>query len=474
MNEMITGLGMSPLEALVLLGAVALVLARWTSASVRRPVTLAAVALVLLPGVVLVALGPRWHMAPVLAGAGVALAFAVPSFLPRPADRPAWRAQWWLAAPGSVLCLVLIAVGPVTAWALPVPVFPEPSGQYSVGTTVLEWTDPDREETATPAPSDHRTVVVQLWYPAQKGATDNHQAQYLGRTRPEARTVADALAGYLGMPKFVLDNIVPARTHSMFDVAAAPEGGRFPVVLFSPGLGGVRTQNTAWAEELASRGYLVVGLDHPYDSAAVVLADGRTIRTMVTAAGDPVRWTAVRAADLSFVLTQLDRLDKGQFPSPLSGRIDIHRAAVTGHSIGGAAALQAARQDTRFAAVINLDGFPRDPADQPLQQPILAVAHPVDPQENPTYLPSLDRVLQRSTATSYLLTVPGSAHLTFTDGPLYLPPVPALVGSLSPSESLQMTVDASAAFLDTTLRNKPDNLSTLLSAYGQLNTYHRP
>ncbi|MFC7247110.1 hypothetical protein ACFQO7_31930 [Catellatospora aurea] len=474
MTEMITGLGMSPLEALVLLGAVALVLARWTSAGVRRPVTLAAVALVLLPGVALVALGLRWHMVPVLAGAGVALAFAVPTFLARRADRPVWRARWWLAAPGSVLCLVLIAFGPVTAWALPVPVFPEPSGQYSVGTTVLEWTDPDREETATPTPSDHRTVVVQLWYPAHRGATDKHQAQYLGRTRPEARTVADALAGYLGVPGFLLDNLAPARTHSMFDIAATPEGGRFPVVLFSPGLGGVRTQNTAWAEELASRGYIVAGLDHPYDSAAVVLADGRAIRTMVTATGDPVHWTAIRAADLSFVLTQLDRLDKGELPSPLTGRIDIHRAAATGHSIGGAAALQAARQDTRFAAVINLDGFPRDPANQPIRQPILAVAHPVDPQENPTYLPSLDQVLQRGTSPSYLLTVPGSAHLTFTDGPLYLPPVPALVGSLGPLESLRMTVDVSAAFLDTTLRDKPDNLSARLSAHGQLKTYRRP
>jgi predicted dienelactone hydrolase len=48
------------------------------------------------------------------------------------------------------------------------------------------------------------------------------------------------------------------------------------VVLFSPGLAGVRSQNTAWAQELASHGYVVVALDHPYDSAA--LADGRAPR----------------------------------------------------------------------------------------------------------------------------------------------------------------------------------------------------
>ena len=49
------------------------------------------------------------------------------------------------------------------------------------------------------------------------------------------------------------------------------------MVLFSPGLAGVRSQNTAWAQELASHGYVVVALDHPYDSAAL-LADGRAPR----------------------------------------------------------------------------------------------------------------------------------------------------------------------------------------------------
>ncbi len=57
---------------------------------------------------------------------------------------------------------------------------------------------------------------------------------------------------------------------------------------------------------------------------------------------------------------------------PLAGRIDPDRVAVTGHSLGGAAALQAARQDPAFAAAINLDGYPRDPSGEPYRQPVLA------------------------------------------------------------------------------------------------------
>lgn len=183
--------------------------------------------------------------------------------------------------------------------------------------------------------------MVQLWYPARQSPAGTPRAQYLGRTQDEARTVSAALARGVGLPGFLVDGVPHARSRSVFDAPVAGGGGRFPVVLFSPGSGGVRTQNTAWAEELASHGYLVAALDHPYDSAAVVLADGRTVTTETSSSGDADQdeqlaagWTAVRAADLGFVLTQLDGLDRAGSDDPLTGRLDTGRAAVTGHSMG--------------------------------------------------------------------------------------------------------------------------------------------
>ncbi|MET9887036.1 hypothetical protein ABZZ20_28615 [Streptomyces sp. NPDC006430] len=478
-NEIIAGLHMSPLEVLALLGAVALVVARWLPPAVRPPVTIAAGAVFALSTIVLSVVGIRWQMLPVLAGAVFTLPFVLSPLLRNRPGRPVWRARWWLALPGSVVCVGLIATGPVAAWACPVPVFPEPTGHFAVGTRVMQWTDPNRPETATPETGDRRTVVVQLWYPAAKSPTGAQWAQYLGRTQQEARTVSDALASYAGLPGFLVDGVPRAHTHSVFDAPVANEGGRFPVVLFSPGLGGVRTQNTAWAEELASNGYVVAALDHPYDSAAVILADGRTINTEITSTGNDeednkraVETTGIRAADLSFVLTQLDRLDRGETAGPLTGRLDTGRAAVTGHSLGGGAALQAARQDRRFAAVIDLDGYPRDPDLRPFHQPALALTQAISPQTDPRYLPRLTEVLGLGTATSYRLTIPGAAHLTFTDGPLYLPPVPSIVGSLGRTESPRVVAATTLAFLDTTLRNKPGDLSGVLSAYGDLSVYH--
>ncbi|MFF4815532.1 alpha/beta hydrolase family protein [Kitasatospora sp. NPDC001309] len=498
-TEIITGLSMSPPEFLAVLGALALVVARWLPPAARPRVTVAAVAVLVLATAVLGVVGLRWQLLPVLAGAALALPFALAPLLRRlrrihrfaadpatdPGDpaapgRPGWRARWWLALPGSAACVGLIAAGPVAAWAFPVPVFPEPSGPFAVGTRVVQWTDPQRPETFTADPDDRRTVVVQLWYPARKSPADAPRAQYLGRTEQEARTVSDALAHGVGLPGFLVDGVPRARTHAVFNAPVSGGDERFPVVLFSPGAGGVRTQNTAWAEELASHGYVVAGLDHPYDSAAVVLDDGRTIRTATTSSGDrdtdeqlAAGWTAVRAADLGFALTQLENLDRSGSSDPLAGRLDTGKVAATGHSMGGAAALQAARQDPRIDAVIDLDGFPHGPTTPALHQPVLALTQAVTPGTDPRYLPRLTEALALDTATGYRLTVPGAAHLTFMDGPLYLPPVPQIVGSLGRTASPHLVAATTLAFLDTTLRHAPGDLAGTLSAYGSLSV-HRP
>ncbi|MER7206282.1 dienelactone hydrolase family protein [Streptosporangium sp. NPDC000239] len=480
MTEIIAGLYMSPLELLSLLGALALVVARWLASPARPYVTITAGTVFVLSAIALGVTGLRWQMLPVLAGAAVAFPFALAPLLGRRTGRSAWRARWWLALPGSAVCACLIAGGPVAAWAFPVPVFPEPSGRFAVGTRVAQWTDPHRPESFTADPDDRRTVVVQLWYPARRSPAGARRAQYLGRTEQEARVVSGTLARQVGLPGFLIDGVPRARSRSVFDAPVAGGSERFPVVLFSPGSGGVRTQNTAWAEELASHGYVVATLDHPYDSAAVVLADGRTIHARTASTGDrdkddrlAVGWTAVRASDLGFVLTQLERLDRGEITDPLAGRLDTGRVAVTGHSMGGAAALQAARQDNRFDAVIDLDGYPHGPASPALNQPALALTQAVTPGTDPRYIPRLTEALKSGTATNYRLTVPGAAHLTFMDGPLYLPPVPSIVGSLGRAESPRVVAAATLAFLDATLRHEPGDLARGLSAYGDLSV-HRP
>ncbi|MFJ5924318.1 alpha/beta hydrolase family protein [Kitasatospora sp. NPDC092948] len=482
-TEIITQLSMSSVEFVTVLAALALVAARWLPPAARPRVTVVAAVTLVLSAAVLGVTGIRWQLLPVLAGAAAALSFALPPLLRRlfrrrPGQRQARRAPWWLALPGTAACTALVITGPIAAWAFPVPVFPEPSGPYAVGTRVVQWTDPDRPETFTAEPDDRRTVVVQLWCPARNSSANTLAARYLGRTPQEARTVSDALARGAGLPAFLLGGAAQARTHAHADAPVADGDERFPVVLFSPGSGGSRSQNTAWAEELATHGYVVAALDHPYDSAAVVLDDGRVIRTATTSTGDrdaderlAADWTAVRAADLRFVLTRLDDLDRGTTPDPLTGRLDTHRTAATGHSMGGAAALQAARQDPRIGAVIDLDGFPHGPTTPDLRQPVLALTSAAR-NPDPRYLPRLTEALAHDTATTYRLAVPRTAHLTFTDAPLYLPPLPSITGTLTRADAPRLVTAATLAFLNSTLRHTPDDLTRTLSTYGSLTVHH--
>lgn len=453
---------MAAAEIAVVLGAVALVLGRWAPARARRPVTVGGAGLVVLAAVVALATGARWPLVPVLVGAVLAVPFLVGALRDRRV-----RARW--AVPGAVLCLGVVALGPAAAWAFPVPVFPVPTGPYAVGTTVAQWTDPDRPEPATPDPGDHRVVVAQLWYPAAAVSADAPRAQYLGRTPDEARTVVEAEAASFGLPGFVVDGAVRARSNAVPD--AGPADGRFPVVLFSPGSNGVRGQDTALAEELASRGYLVAGLDHLHDSAAVVLDDGAVVSGRAEAAyaaayasDDPAaahrltaELTGLRVGDMRFALTQLGRLDRGELPGPLAGRIDTARAAVTGHSFGGASAVRALGEDPRFLGAVDLDGGIGVPPTGPLHRPVLAVtsAGYYDDAANPGYRTGLDRALDLG-APGYRLTVPGSGHLDLTDLPLWLPPVPGLIGWDARSTAPATTAEVTALFLDHVLRGGPD------------------
>jgi hypothetical protein len=178
---------------------------------------------------------------------------------------------------------------------------------------------------------------------------------------------------------------------------------------------------------------------------------------------------AVKAGDLSSALTHLRRLDSGEVHSILAGRLDTDRAAVVGMSAGVGGAF--ARTDERFSAVVALDGYPYDADPGSYDQPVLALTNRTGIADNPRYLPALERMLQLSTTTGYLLVIPGTVHPTFTDAPLWWPPVPSLVGSLGRTEGNRIITEVTIGFLDAELRNQPTDLPGLFSENGELSVY---
>ncbi len=381
---------------------------------------------------VVLVLEPRWMIVPL----GMSVALAAATLALRVARRPARRSRAraeavtaWLTSAAAAGAAV-VAGG--AAWALPTLELPVPSGSRAVGTSVLQW-DAGAPERFTDDPDDTRVLVAQLWYPTE--------AIGPGRAYLEGSTVSDAIAAQVGLPGFLLDGVVQGRTNAVEDAPRAD--GAFPVVLFSPGLGGVRTQNSAWAEDLASHGYVVASVDHPYDSAAVVLTDGTVISSTLEATGDDEAdqrvaddLAGIRADDL---ISTLDRLET---------HLDVDGVVTAGHSLGGAAAILAAVRDERVDAVVNLDGLPR--GGRPTV-PVLAVVAG-EGTGSAVSDARYDAALTRALAScGTRVVVQGAQHLSFTDAALFLPPLPSLIGSGGRTAGLDVATRQTRAFLDTAL-----------------------
>lgn len=219
---------------------------------------------------------------------------------------------------------------------------PTPTGRLSVGVTDLHLTDHTRADPWSPAPAP-RELMVRAWYPA---------IPITPRARYADEATSTAVADYLNAP--IGGGVQPflhrVRPNARQD--APLFGAGWPVLLYSHGRGSLRSVGAALAEDLASHGYVVLSVDHTYDAAAVRFPDGRVVRNNRSPNASEEERTEearVRAADLR---STLDLLGTTRFHN----RVDLTRVGALGHSIGGAAAAEAIRTDSRFRAGINLDG----------------------------------------------------------------------------------------------------------------------
>jgi dienelactone hydrolase len=414
---------------------VALVVAAWTPLRHNRVVVVALVSLITVGCVAVLFAEPRWMLVPLAAAAALALASVALRAARRPASRVGRMARAGTVVVTSLAAVVAALLAGGAAWALPTLALPHPSGPHGVGTTTIQW-DTLAAEVLTAEPDDTRVLVAQLWYPTEESGP---REAYVGSS-----AVSDAIAAQAGLPGFLLDGVVNGTTNAVSD--ASPADGVFPLVVFSPGLGGVRTQNSVWAEHLASNGYIVAAVDHPYDSAAVVLDDGTVIASTLTTTGDDETdqrraddLASIRAGDL---LATLDRLEEDWA---------FDGVASAGHSIGGAAAIIAASRDERVEAVIDLDGLPRGGRPTVPVLAIVAGGGTGSAESDARYDAALTEVLA---TCGTRVVVAGAQHLGFTDAALFLPPLPALIGSEGRTAALDVANRETRSFLDAALSDQ--------------------
>ena len=123
--------------------------------------------------------------------------------------------------------------------------------------------DPNRSEIYSENPAGKRELVTWIWYPAAAPL--------------DARPVAYLPAGWQSVDQLLGVDSATARCHAIGDPPVTPEPPSFPVLIFSPS-GFPPLMWAAIAEELASHGYVVVGVNHTYETPVTVFADGRVVQ----------------------------------------------------------------------------------------------------------------------------------------------------------------------------------------------------
>lgn len=184
--------------------------------------------------------------------------------------------------------------------------------------------------------------------------------------------------------------------------------GKFPLIVFSHGNGGTRTQNTFWCDYLASHGYVIVSADHTAN-ARVTIIKGKPVLYR----NDQRENSAVdRPKDMSFLLDQMT-LWNGGADSRFSGKLDLSKPVASGMSFGSMTAIRVADVDPRFKAVIAMSGAPE--AHTNLTVPSLYMLGEEDRTIGPKGNARVRDVFAKHQRDGYLLAIKDGGHYSFTD-----------------------------------------------------------
>ncbi len=355
----------------------------------------------------------------------------------------------------------LVALASAIPLLLPVPRIADPSGPHSVGTSIFELTDASRNELYS-GRDESRRFMIQVWYPSEAGES-SARAPWMAN----AEIYAPAIAEHIHLPSFFLDHLALVKIPAYKDAAVASAEKSFPIILFSHGWQGFNAQNTGQALELASHGFVVVGVQHTYGAVVTVFPDGTIAGNNPDALPDGVpddeyeiaaqkladQW----AGDLGYVLDFLKSQNEDS-ASPFYAALDLERVGAYGHSTGGGAAIQFCGTDSRCKALFGQDPFMRPVSSavigSGIPQPSFFMFSQVWADETGSRNNILFRAFYPSNTNPLgAVSIEGTAHYDFTDLPLLslLAPQLGLKGPINGKLVTKIVNDYLLAFFEHTL-----------------------
>jgi dienelactone hydrolase len=291
----------------------------------------------------------------------------------------------------------------------------------------MAWADDAHSDTLAPVPGTKRELLVWIWYPSAPGPSAAMMADYL----PVPMRAAGARANHAPLLMRLLTRD-PSRVHahSLRSPDVSLQQRSYPVVIFRAGASAPVTNYSTLAEDLASHGYVAVGFDAPYRTGLVVFPDGRVIAR--TPENNPELFSgqefdrvgnkllAAWTADIGFVLDQLERLNTSDVSGKLTGRLDMTRVGVFGHSFGGAQAAQFCSEDSRCKAGIDIDGAPlgsviQTGIDRPFMFLLSDHSHESGPESRQIQA-NIQSIYDRLPPEGrFRIAIRGANHFTFSD-----------------------------------------------------------
>lgn len=336
---------------------------------------------------------------------------------------------------------------------------PKPDGVYNIGTDVFILEDINRSEFFTTDSSDYRKIIVQAWYPSKE--TTDSIYPYLDY--PNVRI--PFIAKRMGVPKSIIKHIGDIKANAYYK--AKPINKEFPVVIFSHGLGGNRTQNTANFESLASNGYIVYSIEHSYDANITIFNDSSYVEFDSYLSSDAnekkfykvrIPQITARSQDISFLINQIELFKSQGF---YIGKIsNINKIGVFGHSFGGGTATLSTFKDSRIKACMNLDGWfepiPQNVINTGIKKPFCYIGQK---QSNWTTAPYNESKLfdfhNNNDNESIIIEIERTKHFDYTDIP-YLSRISRLLG-FSGKAGKKITLDLNktiTSYFDKYLKEK--------------------
>lgn len=193
-----------------------------------------------------------------------------------------------------------------------------PRGEYKIGVRTLDFVNKNQVDVLKSKGGIDsfydRPLKVEVWYPANVATDVKDLVTY------------DQVMGSSNDPKRPL---IPFTFlgRAVRDAASKTSDGAFPLIVVSHGYLGSRLLLTYLTENLASKGYIVVAIDH-------------TESTFRDAAGFPSTLLN-RSKDILFTLNQIADLGKAK-NNFLSDIVDAENTALIGYSMGGYGVLNVA------------------------------------------------------------------------------------------------------------------------------------